>query len=50
MTDERWIYCAVRDQPDMACAWPNCTCALDDVPEGDGPLDPANPTASSRKP
>ncbi len=23
---ERWVYCAVRDEPDKPCAWPNCTC------------------------
>ena len=23
---ERWHYCVVRGEPEMPCAWPNCTC------------------------
>ena len=23
---KRWHYCAVRDEPELSCAWPNCTC------------------------
>lgn len=37
---ERWIYCAVKDQLDLPCAFPNCTCGKGvDPPDDDPPAD-----------